>query len=1630
MNFLKSCYSCGVKMNGDTMPAHVNSRIEKIQGISEKFFQKLAESPSEKTRLFAEIYFANVPPEDLEGIDEESLSSEILSMWGFAQHRKVGQAKVRVFNATIGEDATAPNKTILEIITDNTPFIVDSVTSTVNALGRTINLLTHPVVLVERDGRGDLISIHPRSEDVPECIYESFVRCEINKASSPKRLQQIEDEINQVLSDVKNAVSDWHKITAKVHEAITNLEKQPLGIEAGELEEVTSFLKWLADHHFTFLGYCEYDFVQNNGMKRKIVSHDGLGILKDPAKQELTQLFEGVDLSPQNRRFLIEPYPLLIAKTTQTSTVHRRNPMDSITVKRYDDQGNVIGMSQFFGLFTSVVYNRSTREIPLLRCKIKNILLRSGFSEEWHDGKALLHILETFPRDELFQSSEMWLFDTSMAIVHLQNRQRMALFIRQDQFDRYVSCLVYVPRDRYDSDLRNKIQEILAKEFKGTVSSWQVQLGELAFARLHVVVQFNKEAASSTYDVKAIEQKLARASLTWKDELNQDILTAYGENVGISLFEKYMNSFSRGYEERFDTKTAVIDIDYTERALEGRRVHARVYPTAHKGKEYLQMKVYSPSGPIALSDILPVLECLNLKVLSEIPFNLSFKGHKSDVWIQSFELMSQDGFAIDLKSVEKPFLEAFERVWSGEAENDGYNRLIIRAEFTWREAQIFRAYGRYLKQLSSTYSQSYIQEALIKNGEITKNILDLFKTRFDPVFKGNREKAQEKLLSAISAQLNDVRSIDEDRILNRFMNAILSTLRTNYFQEVDGAPKAYFSFKISCASIDEMPLPRPVYEVFVYSSRMEGVHLRGGKVARGGLRWSDRPEDFRTEILGLIKAQIVKNAVIVPVGSKGGFVVKQMPISGNRDEVMAEVVECYRTLIRGLLDLTDNLKKGKVIHPLNVVRWDEDDPYLVVAADKGTATFSDYANAVSKEYNFWLGDAFASGGSAGYDHKKMAITAKGAWESVKHHFGALGIDPESDPITTVGVGDMAGDVFGNGMLCSRTLKLVAAFNHMHIFIDPNPDPEKSFKERQRMFNLPRSSWMDYDPKFISVGGGVFERQSKSITLTPEIKTLFGLTQNAITPNDLIQTILKSQVDLIWLGGIGTFVKARGESNADVGDRTNDPLRINGSELRATVVAEGANLGFTQRGRIEFALNGGRINTDAIDNSAGVDCSDHEVNIKILYGSKLEDNSLTEATRNQELESMTDDVSRLVLKDNVWQNRAISTVQSQGHRLLDEQVRLIHELEDEGLLNRALEFLPDDVELKRRLTDKQGLTRPELAVLLAYAKISLYGKVLESDLPDSTYLTPKLMGYFPSFLQKKYEKDIENHALKREIVATIVTNSVVNRMGMTFVNDLEAQTGRDEATIVRGYLIVKALLGLEEFWATLDQMDGQVSGTVLSTINFYAYKRVKRLTKWFMRYGGKKLNIKDALDTFNQPFEQLRLKLEDTLSPRLRARYTSQVEIYVNEGIDLSFAKRLASLDPLWSGMDIITIAQSSKYAIEDTARVYYALGEALGVDWLRDAAAQLSGDTRWEQGASSAIVDDFMISQKAITLKVLKAHKSIDAILDEEGVIREEILMSGAFSKLLKDLMGLAHVDLSMLTLASRSLRMVAEDAA
>ncbi len=1454
-----------------------SSADDEKQKILDQIVERVAERASARKTKFAAryipAYFRRVPLDDLSREPVDVQATIIENQLDFFLRRRPGELLLRVYNPTEKEHGWESDHTIVEMANDDMPFLVDSANLAMAELEIGVHLIVHPVIRVRRGPSGQLTEV--LTKDDYRGQPESIMQIQIDRQTDGAVLKRIYKQVDKAMAEVRLAVADWKRMTARAEETAEALPLWATKADQELIQESRAFLDWMVDDHFTFLGMRDYEVVKvGKGHQLRIVEGSGLGILRETGSEVKSRPLSSLAEAVRTRK---HEEPLIITKTNARSRIHRVGYLDYIGVLRYDRRGRTVGERRILGLFTSNAYNRGMMQTPLVRDKARSVLRESRLVEGSHAWKSMVHILETLPRDELFQASVDELLVTATGVLNLQERLRVRLFIRRERFGRFYSCLVYIPRERFNTENREKIQQILKRALNGARLDYVVQVSESPLARLHVIVR-PKSGPEVQPNVRILEEKIVEAVRSWIDELTEILVQKHGEETGLKWIAHFGPAIPEAYKEDVTPWVAAFDIENAGALDNGHDLRMSLYRPRKQRGGILRFKIFRKNEPLPLSDVLPMLENLGLRIVSERPYEIRFAGDNS-LWIQDFDMVPGVDREINVEAVRDRFQEAFERILRGQTESDGFNRLILAARLDWRQVKMIRAYCKYLLQTRIAFSQRYMEETLARHPLIARLLVELFEAKFQPdresesdrsssmgrkrsaddylvlnvgeVSKdsvlvelledavaargNNREEEVKKIRAAFMRALGSVSSLDEDRILHHFYNVIWETLRTNYFQpdEETGELHEHISFKFNSGKIVDLPQPRPFREIWVFSSRFEGIHLRCGKIARGGLRWSDRREDFRTEVLGLMKAQNVKNTMIVPVGAKGGFVVKRMPGGGDRDAVMEAVVGCYKQFIHGLLDITDNLRDEKVIPPEDVVRHDEDDPYLVVAADKGTATFSDTANSIALERGFWLGDAFASGGSVGYDHKGMGITAKGAWEGVKRHFRELGKDIQKEPFTVVGIGDMSGDVFGNGMLLSRQIRLQAAFNHQHIFLDPDPDPRTSFVERKRLFRLPRSTWEDYDKSLISTGGGIFSRQAKTVAISRPVREWLGIEADQLSPPELIRELLKAPVDLLWNGGIGTYVKASSESHADTGDLVNSPLRVNGADLRCKVIGEGGNLGCTQLGRIEFAQKGGSINTDFIDNSAGVDCSDHEVNIKILLDQVMRAGTLKQAARNKLLADMTNEVSDLVLRNNYLQTQAISMmVQLTGARLGAKQ-HFISVLEDEGLLNRSLEYLPDDEELTARRKRGEGLTRPELSVLLSYSKIRLYQQLLSSDVPEDEYLAGELVRYFPSPLQRRYSRVMQSHRLKREIIATQVTNSLVNRMGASFTLRMNEDTGAPAAEVAKAYTVVREIFEARDFWAAVESLDNKADAALQTHATLAMWNLLRQATRWLL-----------------------------------------------------------------------------------------------------------------------------------------------------------------------------------------------------
>ena len=1563
----------------------------------------------DEAHFFISAFFARMTGSDHDLHTPVEWAGLLQGLLDFVQQRRPGAASVRVVNEVAGH----AGRSLIQVVTDDMPFLVDTVSMIASAKLH-IHAVLHPVMKAVRDADGRLLKL---GDDAGNA--ESIMHFEVDRLADEAGLLQLQTQIESALDDVRQAVGDWAKMRDKALAIAAELPQRSLPLDEAAVREASEFMRWLADDNFTFLGYREYEVAQSDGERvLRAVDTSGMGILRCGER----------GLAPRSLRSLVasdlpqsgSTDAIILTKTNARSHVHRPSHMDYVGVLQFDASGKPVAEQRFLGLFSSNAYMARPQDVPLVRQKVETVLARSGLKRDSYSGKSLRHILETLPRDELFQSSEEELFGTATGTLELRQRTRTRLFLRRDRYGRFFTCTVFVPRERFNTSVRERIEQLLRETLRAEQIDSAVLMGEAALARLHVVLwpKVSDSASSQVgaYDVTALEHGVVAIVRNWHDDVRDALVRLRGDHEGVVLANRYSRLLPAGYVDEVSAEVAARDVHELSQLVGDDAVRMSFYHPPEQ-PEQLRFKIYRSGADIALSEVLPQLENLGLRVLTEHVYDVQTGG--APLFIQDFEVQPVGTLTFDVAQVGGLFEDAFEQIWRGNAENDGFNRLVLGAKLNWRQVAMLRGYCKYLLQAGVAFSQPYMEDAFNRYPALAGLLVELFLAKFDPrretlsadelkaagasltgemqaLIPQSVRNAQPALIDnlaavlarprgeqialledAINTLLETVSSLDEDRILRSFVHAIQATLRTSFFQQWDGSYRSYIAYKFDSHLVPDLPKPVPYREIFVSAARVEGIHLRFGAVARGGLRWSDRREDFRTEVLGLVKAQMVKNTVIVPVGSKGGFFVKKPPTitggPGDRDAQLAEGIAFYRMFINGLLDITDNLVEGKLVPPHGVVRHDGDDPYLVVAADKGTATFSDIANAISIEHGFWLGDAFASGGSNGYDHKGMGITAKGAWESVKRHFRALGRDSQTQDFTCVGIGDMSGDVFGNGMLLSKHIRLLAAFDHRHIFLDPHPDTARSFAERERMFKLPRSSWDDYDKSLISAGGGIYPRSAKSIPVSTEVRAVLGLKPDVtqLPPNELLSAILKAPIDLLWNGGIGTYVKAAGETHADVGDRANNSLRVNGAELRCKVVGEGGNLGMTQKGRIEAAQHGVLLNTDFIDNSAGVDTSDHEVNIKILLDDAVQRGELNEDARNAQLASMTDEVGELVLWDNYRQNQAITLMEHQSVRRIGSLAHFIRSLESEGLLDRQVENLPSEAELTERKTRGQGMTRPELSVLLSYDKIKLFQQLLDSDVPEDPYLSKELVRYFPEPLHQKYAEHMQRHRLKREIIATAVTNSTINRMGATFMMRMQEDTGQGPAAIAKAYTAAREILDARELWAQIEAMDSKVAEDTQIDAVLQIWSLLRHLTRWLLNRPGGALDIAANVERYQASVSALRVALPDALTPTGKGDFSATQEKWEGLGLPAELALRLARMPVLRAVLDMVEVAQQSGQPMAKVASVFYELGEALDLEWLRDQIEALPVEGHWHAQARGSLLDELNHQHRALASQVL-----------------------------------------------------------
>jgi glutamate dehydrogenase len=1558
-------------------------------------------------------YYRHVAADELAAAGPARIAAVAAQQAELAAQRPQGRAIVAVISG--GEAALNPASDVIDIVTDDMPHLIDSITMELTRHGLTARLVVHPQLRSRRDVTGALREVTglvneaepTHDEPTHEEMAESWTHIEVAKLADGEA-SALADDLRRILGDVRVAVEDGSRMRAKALYLAQELADEPGG-RPHEHEEIAALLRWLADGRFTFLGYREYDLEPAaDGTLVRAVPGTGLGILRHdhPDPGSFTEL-----PGEAGARALDAQQRLIVTKANSRSTVHRPSYLDYVAVKRVDAAGQVVGEYRFLGLYTHVAFSQSVTSIPIARGKLAGVLAALGLAADSHDGNYAAEVLENYPREELFMTSVPELAEVATGVLRLRERRQTRLFLRRDPYGRYISCLIYLPRDRYTTQVRLRTQEILQRGLNGSHVDYSVLIGESPVARLHVVVRADRGQPLPDRDTAELERAVAAAARSWDDDLADEAPRACGEQGARALLALIGNSIPQTYKTDVPASAAVSDLAKIMQLREsGEDVAFELWESqdyvggvpiedesapapSGTGKRVWRLTIYRTGSPITLTDVLPRLQHMGVDVVDEHPYEFPAA---EPFWIYDFGLRRSSADAgaaapadpgIAIEAVREQVEGALNALWHGVIEDDEFNALVLDAHLGWPQVAVLRAYAKYLRQAGTAFSQDYIEHVLRTNPTVTRLLVRLFESRFDPAHQGGELERSEAIAEEIRGELDEVASLDEDRILRTYWGLIAATIRTNYFAGAFGAPGLlapgaleagtvtavpYLVVKLDAAQVPDLPAPRPKFELFVYSPRFEGVHLRFAEVARGGLRWSDRREDFRTEVLGLAKAQEVKNSVIVPSGAKGGFVCKQLPDPADREAHQAEVLACYRMFISAMLDVTDNLEAGRVVPPARVVRHDGDDPYLVVAADKGTATFSDTANEIAESRGFWLGDAFASGGSEGYDHKKMGITARGAWESVIFHFQTLGINVSTDDFTTVGVGDMSGDVFGNGMLLSRHIRLLAAFDHRHVFIDPDPDPAAGFAERQRLFALPRSSWADYDPALISAGGGVWPRSAKSVPVSPQAQAALGLADgSSLSPDQLISAILTAPVDLLWNGGIGTYIKAAAQSNADVGDRSNDAVRVDAAELRAKVVGEGGNLGLTQEARIEYALAGGLVNTDFIDNTAGVDTSDHEVNIKILLDREVRAGALSQADRNALLHQMTDEVGALVLQHNYEQNRALAASRAQDIPMLHVHARYIRKLERDRRIRRRLEVLPGDREVAERRSAGAGLTVPEFAVLLAHTKIAATQEVLASGLPDDPYLRRVLVGYFPTPLRERYAAQMGDHRLHREIITTAVVNDMVDRSGTTFTFRLNEETGASVPEITAAWLVARHVFDLEGFWTELAALDGQVETSIQIAALLEGRKLSERAARWLLHARRPPFDIQQTIDYFADGVLAVGQGLPRLLAGRDLAGYEDRREMFAGRGVPDGLANRLASMVPAYSAFDIVDIARGTQRPALEAAAVYFDMADRLQIARLRDMITALPRDDRWTTMARGAIRDDLYAAHAALARDVL-----------------------------------------------------------
>ena len=1587
------------------MTAQLSAQREQwLNQFQQAFAAKLPSHHAALAPIWLRRLLGHAADSDVLAYAEEDLTGLMTNIWRhwYSHNPNHSASHVSVFNPNIEESLWRSDHTAIVVITQEAPFIVDSIRLVLNQAGVNLIRLFYGDFAVTRNAKGDIVQLAAEGERHNEFV----LYFEVEAIASATARRDLGHTLERTLAEVYQVVADFSAIQQQVKSAIAALEDQP----AADVAESQVFLEWLLAQHFTFLACDEFKVESGALIARDNTSQGLFALAQHPVHSSVSHL---AALQPNQPT-------IVFGKSSWRSNIHRPAYADYIMVCLHNSAGEWVGGYRFVGLYTSNVYHDSPRTLPIVRLKIQSVLQQSGFAEQSHDYKELMQILMTFPRDELIQSSEQQLLATSLAVLAIQERKQIRLFMRLDVTGQFLTALVYLPREIFNTEIRQQIGEHIGSYLPLLDSDFSIHLTESQLTRIRFIYQL-EHMPHELPDLPRLEQEIVALARRWEDAWMDACAEQLGGVFGAQLAQGYRQAFSVAYRAAYSPRVAVKDALRIERLLENPNLALalNLYRPVDQDAPALKLKIFHQNHELKLSDMVPVLENFGLKVITAIPYPIA-RQDQQQVFLYDFELEYSEHPELDPTQIRDDFHTAFIRIWYGDADNDAFNQLILKAHLNWLDIMMLRAYAKYMKQVHVGISQEYIAQTLLRYPDLTRVLCAFFAHRFAP---GQTSQQASTAAQQLEQGLAEVENLNEDRLLRTYFQLMQATTRTNFYQLAqDPANAVALSFKLAPRTLNFVPDPKPAVEVFVYSARMEGVHLRGGKVARGGLRWSDRYEDYRTEVLGLVKAQQVKNAIIVPVGAKGGFVAKRTVTLTDREAIQQEAITCYRMFIQGLLDITDNLIDGELVPPPDVLRHDEDDPYLVVAADKGTATFSDIANELSHNAGFWLGDAFASGGSNGYDHKKMGITARGAWVSVQRHFQAMGIDVQKESIRVIGIGDMAGDVFGNGLLQSQQVKLVAAFNHQHIFIDPDPDPELSFKERQRLFELPRSSWEDYDRSILSQGGDVLSRQAKSITLNPQMQTLLNTSESHMTPNEVIQSLLRAEVDLLWNGGIGTYIKAQSEQHADVGDKANDALRVNGIELGARVLGEGGNLGATQLGRIEYALKGGRCFTDFIDNSGGVDCSDHEVNIKICLDDLVKAGELTDKHRNQKLQAMTQEVAQLVLHNNAQQTLAIELAHHEARWRLEEYRRLLTDFEQSGRLDRRLEFLPEDDQISQRKALGQGLTRPELSVLIAYVKGDLKEALIQADAGADPYLAQALVQAFPEALVKAYREPLFAHRLRREIVATQLANDLFNHMSIVFIHRLKESTGASELDIVKAYVAARDVLDFPLLWNAVRNSPKPLDPQLQIDLWLRLARSVRRATRSLIKVHRQELTVTECVEFYQQPMRELVALVPEVVSQRVASAQNELVAVLEKSGLDASLLPRLALSDRLHEGLSIVRTAQRLQKPLKVTARVHILMGERLALGRFAELVSAMPVGSHWQALAREALRDDLDSHQQRLTESVLLHFSELPADDAVAAWLEHFDPMVQRWLKILHEIMATSEPEMSMYSIAGREL--------